>query len=96
MIFSFFVDVQQLDPRSERYPVARNLVEIHQRQVRQPLLQLAQPDPDKILTLPRGRVVGIFAEIAESGGGLQRSGQFFAKFLFEDMDFFFQFFPWVI
>ena len=47
---------------------SRNLVEIHQREIGQPLLQLAQPHSDEVLPLAGGGVVGILAEIAKSGG----------------------------
>ena len=53
--FFIFVDVQQLDFRSERYPVPGNLVKIDQRKIRQPLLQLTETDANKILALTRRR-----------------------------------------
>ena len=63
--FFALVHIQQNDGRSQRNPVARYLVEIHQREIRQPLLELAQPYSHKVLPLAGRRVVRVFAQVAE-------------------------------
>ena len=58
------VHVEENDGRSERNPVAGYLVEIHEREIGQPLFQLAQPRSDEVLPLAGRRVVRVLAEIA--------------------------------
>ena len=93
--FFVLVHIEQHDGRAQRNPVARNLVEIHQRQVGQSLLELAQPHSHEVLPFAGSRVVGILAEIAQSGGKLQRLRQFVAEFVLQGVDFFFELFSWV-
>src|SRR6267142_1200503 len=90
--FLVLVHIQHHYLRSQGDTVSRNLVEVDHRQVRHPLLELTQADPDEILTLARGLIIGILAEVTQGGRRFEGPRQFFPQFLFEGLNFFFKLF----
>ena len=64
------VAVLEVDGRAEADLVVRDLVEVHQRDLADPLLQHADPRLDEPLPLLGGLVLGVLAQVAQLAGTL--------------------------
>ena len=81
----------QVHRRPERRAIVRNLVEIHDRDLGDALLQHRDARVDDALSILRGLILGVLAQVAQLARALDFLRQFAVQLALEIGDFVFEF-----